>query len=326
MLPDKKSDVVLETLLAAHPGFVPAIRLSGRTVTSIHQLGRIVEELRGQGVKIEHDAQQGYRWLPTPERIVPSLVRHLLADHPFGGHLVHVPSCESTNDVLWIEIERGAEVGTVVTANRQTRGRGRMGKRWESTVGKDLLLSVAVPCDEIRNPALLTVWASVAVADMLVRREGLEAALKWPNDVIARGRKLGGVLAETRPGRVPAVVGIGINVLSTATDRPEELRGRAVSLCELEDRAWDRSFVLADILNALGLWWETFCSQGWQSIYSRWRELCSTIGRRVRLQHRDETIVGLVEDIDPAGRLIVRGAEGKRAVFSVSEITDLVLL
>jgi BirA family biotin operon repressor/biotin-[acetyl-CoA-carboxylase] ligase len=169
-------------------------------------------------------------------------------------------------------------------------------------------------------------WASVAAADMLLRQEGIDVALKWPNDLVARGRKLAGVLAETRSDQPLAVVGIGINVLSTSADRPQELRDRAVSLLELEYRGWDRSFMLANILNSLGVWWKVFCSQGWPAIYERWRELSSIIGREVRLQYLNKPIVGIAEDIDPMGHLVLRAPDGKQYVVSAAEITDLVFI
>ncbi|HPA46670.1 MAG TPA: biotin--[acetyl-CoA-carboxylase] ligase [bacterium] len=258
--------------------------------------------------------------------ISPPLVQSRLDGHPFGDPLIHIPSCESTNDVLWVEIKRGAGTGTVVTADCQTMGRGRSGSRWISPTGKDLLLSVAVPWEESQLSGYLSIWAAVSVAEMLMRDADVAVLLKWPNDVIANGKKIGGVMAETRAGYSLAVVGIGLNVSSQASDRPPELRDRAISLCEIHDRAWDRNILLAGILNSLGDWWQRLNRDGWPVLYRRWMDLCSTVGCAVQLTHGAEILAGIVEGIDLEGCLVLREMEGKQRRFRPSEITGLVPL
>ena len=281
-----------------------------------------VDSTRGEGIILS--TKPASHCSTASERFFPALVKRRLANHPFGSRLIHVPSCESTNDVLWVEIERGAPMGTTVVADCQTRGRGRTGKRWESPLGKDLLVSIAAPWDASQPSAGLAVWAAVAVADMLTLQNEMQIELRWPNDLIASGRKLGGVMAETRSGQALAVVGIGINVLSASEDRPAELRDLAVSLYELDRRAWDRSLLLADILNALESWWARLCTEGWAVIYERWCALCSAVGQQVQARCRNEIIAGRLERIDWAGRLVIQREDGELTIISAAEVTSLV--
>jgi len=258
--------------------------------------------------------------------ISPPLVQSRLDGHPFGDPLIHIPSCESTNDVLWVEIKRGAGMGTVVTADCQTLGRGRSGSRWISPVGKDLLVSVATPWEESQPSGYLSIWAAVSVAEMLIRGADVGVSLKWPNDVIVNRRKIGGVMAETKAGYSLAVVGIGLNVSSRDSDRPPELRDRAISLCEVRDRAWDRNILLAGLLNALGEWWQRLDREGWPVLYRRWLDLCSTVGCPVRVTYRGGILAGIVEGIDLDGCLMLREMDGRQRRFHPWEITGLVPL
>lgn len=261
---------------------------------------------------------------PALQRIDSSAVQSQLRT-PFGQRFLHVHSCESTNDVLWTEICSGAPPGTVVITDRQTRGRGRRGRRWESTLGKDLLFSVAVPILQRETSGLLAIWASVAAADTLIH-SGLDVEIKWPNDLFARGRKLGGVLVETRSGTETAVLGMGINVLSMPEDRPHSIQDKAVSLLELTQQEWDRNHLLADLLNSLGQWHEILEAKGWQPICARWRELCPMDGRMVLVRHGKNSIVGLAENTDPIGSLTLRDVDGKKLELANAEIRELVLL
>ncbi len=200
-----------------------------------------------------------------------------------------------------------------------------MGRKWESPFGKDLLLSIATPIPAQETTGLLAIWGAVASADMLAKT-GVDVQIKWPNDLYARGRKLGGILAEMRSGCDMAAVGIGLNVLSMPEDRPLPLRHKTISLIDLTGQRWDRSLLLADLLNSFGEWYEILAAEGWPAVSSRWRDLCPVKGRMVQVHHGKKTVIGLAEVTDPAGRLTLRDTDGKKLELASAEITDLVLL
>ncbi len=186
---------------------------------------------------------------------------------------VHLESVTSTQDVA-----RDMPIGSVVLADHQTRGRGRLSHRWESPPGAALLVSFVIA----PNP-LLSLAAGVAAAEAC----GRGVRLKWPNDLLLDGSKVGGILVEASPAK--AACGIGINL----TWAPEG----AAQLDEPGDQLLDR------LRNSIERW--TSAPAG--EVIARWRELSDTIGKRVRVELPDRNFEGTASDIDAAGNLIVDG-------------------
>ncbi|MDQ6811835.1 MAG: biotin--[acetyl-CoA-carboxylase] ligase [Actinomycetota bacterium] len=191
-----------------------------------------------------------------------------------GPSVLHFESVSSTQDAA-----RDLPIGSIVIADNQTAGRGRLAHRWEAPAGTALLASfVLAP-----NP-LLSLAAGVAAADAC----GQGVRLKWPNDLLLDGRKVGGILVEATPTR--AVCGIGIN-LTWAPDG-------AASLNQPRDQLMER------LRTAVNRW----SSAPPYEVLNRWRELSDTLGRRVRVELPDRVFEGFAEDIGPGGELIVDGA------------------
>jgi BirA family transcriptional regulator, biotin operon repressor / biotin---[acetyl-CoA-carboxylase] ligase len=187
--------------------------------------------------------------------------------------LLHLESVTSTQDVA-----RDLPIGSVVIADHQTAGRGRLEHRWEAPPGTALLASfVLAP-----NP-LLSLAAGVAAAEAC----GRDVRLKWPNDLLLAGRKLGGILVEATPSK--AICGIGIN-LTWAPDG-------AASLGQPRDQLMER------LRPAVERW----CSAPSNDVLTRWRELSDTLGRRVRVELPDRAFEGIADDIGAGGELIVDG-------------------
>ena len=163
----------------------------------------------------------------------------------FGHHYAFVDRCESTQRLL-----DDADEGSVVAADEQTEGRGRMGRRWEAPAGTSLLFSLRLhpPVETAKWPEL-SVVAGQAVAEAITHVTGLEAQLKHPNDVLVGGKKVAGVLAEAREGRV--VVGIGINISQTADQLPKETAMPPTSLGLEAHDAVDRAGLLVAALESL---------------------------------------------------------------------------
>lgn len=186
---------------------------------------------------------------------------------------LRLESVASTQDVA-----RELPVGSIVMADHQTAGRGRHDRRWEAPAGTALLVSLV-----LATRPLLSLAAGVAAAEAC----GPEVRLKWPNDLLLDGRKLGGILVETTPAK--AVVGIGINL----TWAPEG----AARLGQ------PREAVLARLIQSIGRWTATPDGE----VLARWRELSATLGRRVRVDVAGKVTEGLAQDVGPRGELIVDG-------------------
>src|SRR5256714_11811844 len=189
------------------------------------------------------------------DRLIATELRAGLAGCQIGNEIVVVEETESTNDLAWEAAERGAAAGFVVFAERQTKGRGQYGRRWESAPYQGLWLSVLLrPAMTLRESPRLTSLLAEVVAAAVAGETGCAPTIKPPNDIYISGRKVAGVLVEGRTasdGSYLAVAGIGINVNQTIDDFPEELRVTAGSLALACGRAVDRMRLAIAVLRTL---------------------------------------------------------------------------
>ncbi|HEY6360329.1 MAG TPA: biotin--[acetyl-CoA-carboxylase] ligase [Vicinamibacterales bacterium] len=223
----------------------------------------------------------------------------------------------STNDVAAQFAERGAEEGCVVVADAQSAGRGRHGRAWSSPVGAGLYVSVVLrPRAAITG--LLTIAAGVAIAEGIQAASGLDASVKWPNDVYAGGRKLAGILAEagSSPGGAPHVVlGFGINVRPMTF--PPDLALRATSIESELGRSIDRHLLLASCLAALANRYADLHDGRAGAVLDAWRlRAATTFRRRVEWDRGEIRARGVAENIDEDGALLVRVGDDVVRVIS----------
>ena len=229
-----------------------------------------------------------------------------------GAKLLMLGELESTSQTL-LELANDDELeGTVVVAEEQRAGRGRLGRGWSSPKGGlwfSILLRPPIPASEAPK---LTLMAAVAVARGLENRFSIKARLKWPNDVLVQGKKLCGILAEARCGEKLdfVVLGIGINANFLLTALPEELRRTAITMREILQKPVDRYSLLRSIIHELETRYEPFCAQDRKSIIAEWKTLADTLGRSVRVETASGIVLGVAEDVDETGALVVKTEEG----------------
>ena len=248
---------------------------------------------------------------PDWERFDPAAV--------IGRHVYGYRRVASTMDVAWELAEAGAAHGTAVVAGTQTAGRGRFERTWVSGEGESLLASVVLRPGASIAP-LLTVVGCLAVLDAVRELCGLSCAVKWPNDVHVGGRKLAGVLAEGRTdtsGVGVAVLGIGLNVSLDLALHPE-LAGTATSLLAETGQAVGLRLAGDALFRSLDA---CYGSAEPSALVARWREALDTLGRRVIVRGRDATLSGVAEDVDAAGRLLLRTDDGALHVLSEGDVT-----
>ena len=226
-------ELVLAFLAEAGDEFVSGEAISGKLGLTRAAVWKHVNALRAAGYRIEAVPARGYRLAEVPDRLTALELRPLLNTHDLGRELHCYEELGSTNDRAKELAEEGAEHGEIVVAEAQTAGRGRRGREWVSPPRRNLYFSVILrPELPPSRAAELTLVASIAVCDA-ARQAGVDAGIKWPNDLLASGKKLAGILTElaTEPDRVHwVVVGVGVNVNSRPEDFPEELRDEATSL------------------------------------------------------------------------------------------------
>jgi BirA family biotin operon repressor/biotin-[acetyl-CoA-carboxylase] ligase len=234
--------------------------------------------------------------------------------------VVYLERCGSTQDAARELAERGVAEGAVVVAEVQEAGRGRLGRSWHSAAGGIYATVVLRPPP--RALRALSLAASVAVARVLGLL-GLDAKVKWPNDVQVSGRKVCGVLVEAAAepgGAAYALVGIGLNVNN---ELPPELAGAAATLRGLLGRPVPRLPLLLKLLEELDDVYARVREGRWSEVLREWRGRSSTLGRIVRVETPEGAFTGLAVDVSEDGALLVRLESGELREFHAGDIVHL---
>lgn len=238
-------------------------------------------------------------------------------------HLFHV--VDSTNDEAAALAARGALDGTVVIADAQERGRGRMGRSWTSPPGMGVYLSVILrPAIQPHAAPCLTLLGAVAVAEAIEEVTALATGVKWPNDLIVRGRKVGGILGEVAAEVSHlhyVVLGIGINVNQAEASFEGELRHTATSLRIETGRLVDRTAMIRSLCERLDRWYDCILSEGPAPIIERLRQRCLTLGQRVVARSGDQQLCGLAVDLDDSGALLIQDADQRLHRLFAGDVT-----
>ncbi len=248
-----------------------------------------------------------------------------MASYPIiGRKILEYPVVESTNDRALSLAREGAEDGTVVRAEAQTKGRGQHGRRWHSPKGLGLYFSVL-----LRPPIIpehthrITIISAVAVAGAIVRHTGLKASIKWPNDICIDNKKVCGILTETESGRhhiKHAVVGIGININHTPGDLPKALTPLATSLQIASGREFDREILFQDVCAGLDKLYRKMIDDRIKSLVELFDPWDALIGEMVKINGICGRACGITEN----GELLVKedGVVHQVRSGSVSRLTN----
>lgn len=265
-----------------------------------------IRSLIKDGYVIDSLPNRGYRLLTVPDRLYSFEVKNGLQTTLLGKKVVHFNSTTSTNTVARKLSEEGEEEGTVVIAESQSKGKGRLGRKYVTRTGGVWMSLILRPKIDPMHAASLTLLAAVSVTKVL-RELGIEAVIKWPNDVLVNGKKICGILTEMNAETDVVnfiVLGIGINVNNTA---PLET---ATTVKAETGRDADRVRLVQALLEELEEDYLTFKEQGFTPILWTWRRYSDTLGRQVEVTYQGETITGIAQDVDSEGSLIVKQSDG----------------
>ncbi len=242
-----------------------------------------------------------------------------------SGFEVHrLAETDSTNDWALGAARDGAPDRTVVVADFQRRGRGRLDRRWEAPAGSALLCSVLLRAElDVGDRHLCAIAVGLAALEACAASAGLDAGLKWPNDLVVADRKLGGILAETDghvddDGTTAVVVGLGLNL---SWPGPPEANGTSLEVASGRTVTCDQ--LLGAYLDALDVRdGDLRTPQGRSSLVGEYRGSLVTLGRRVRVQLHDTHVVGVADDVDDHGHLVIVTEQGTRA-FATGDVVHL---
>ena len=231
-----------------------------------------------------------------------------------GREILFFETVSSTNTVALERAEKVPE-GTVVLADSQDKGRGRHGRVWISPAGVNVYMSIILrPRIKPKDSSLITIMSAVACTEAIRNVTGLTITTKWPNDLMISNKKIGGILTELKTQQqktIFAIVGIGINVNSDLSDFPKDVEQTATSLKNEAGTSYSREPLIAEILNAIDRWYKILNSLKKEVILQEWKNLTSTLGRKVMVITPLETLTGVAEALDNEGMLIVRLPSGK---------------
>ena len=212
-------------------------------------------------------------------------------------------------------------------ADSQEKGKGRLGRFWISPSGVNIYMSIITrPEADPEDATLLTIMTAVGCTIALRRVTNLNVSIKWPNDLMASDKKLGGILTEmkTCPGRVIfAIIGIGINVNVDIDVFPDDVKKIATSVKNETSKVYSRTEIIAEILNELDKWYKMLKGMGKKILLTEWQRLTSTLGREVKVSVGKETFAGLAESLDDKGMLILRLMSGELKRISSGDLTIL---
>lgn len=297
--------------LKSNATFVSGQKLSQHLKISRAAVWKYVHELRASGYRIEAVPHRGYRLKFVPDKLLPWEIRAGLATRVLGHEVFCYDTLPSTMDEAFRLAEGNqCREGALVCAESQTRGRGRMGRTWFSPKGKGIYASLVLkPFLAPSEVSWITFVAAIAVCEGIRQTTGLAAAIKWPNDVLIKRKKVAGILTEMNAevDRVHfVVVGLGLNVNIDKDHLPPQ----ATSLrMELGGKV-SRVLFLQAVLKQMEHWYDCLQERRLTPVLERWKELSVTLGRRIRISDYHKAIEGKAVDLSDDGGLIVLNSDG----------------
>jgi len=310
----------------------PGAIVSGGRLGDALQISRTavwkhITALRDLGYRIEAVPSRGYRLLAAPDILIPAEIRAGLHVSRIGRKVVCYRETGSTNDTAFRLAEEGAKEGTVVIAEAQRRGKGRLGREWQSPPGVNLYCSVI-----LRPPILpvvaaqLTFLSAVAAARAIESVTELRPLIKWPNDLLLSGAKVAGLLnemsAETEKVNF-IVLGLGVNINMRQEQFMTELRHPATSLLLETGKPVSRLAFTRALLEALDDLYDVYLKKGYAPVREEWLGRCNFIGKSVRVTFRERELRGTAEGIDEEGALLVRISDGLLERVLAGDVTIL---
>ncbi|MBW2712505.1 MAG: biotin--[acetyl-CoA-carboxylase] ligase, partial [Deltaproteobacteria bacterium] len=303
---------ILEALGAGHVpprALFSGAELSTELEVSRTQIWKHVEQLRARGYQIEGAAGGGYQLKELPDRLYPELIRAGLQTQTLGQHIEHFECADSTNRIASELARKGAAHGTVVVAEEQTSGRGRLGRSFYSPAHQNLYLSAVLrPNITAEAAPLLVLSTAIAVAELIASEvddgtsDGDEVSIRWPNDVLLRGKQTSGILLEMHAegARVDSLVlGIGINLNVDPQEFPEEFRSTATSLSASTGRPIDRIQFTQRLLIRLEEVLDQHLERGFEALRPRFERRFHMQGKAVNIDEVDgQRYSGTVLGID----------------------------
>ena len=296
--------------------------ISGKVIAQELNISRVavwkqIQRLKEMGYNIISNQNQGYCLHSRPDLLLPQELQSGLSTCYMGKEIFYFPEVESTNLTAKEKLlsrKKAIKEGTVIIAEEQKKGKGRLGRSWFSPRGGIWLSVILYPPLSPAYIPRITLMTAVVVVKALRECASIEPRIKWPNDIFLKEEKIGGILTEMNAELDIinwVIVGVGLNVNIDYQDFPEELRDKSTSLKEVLGRKISRVKLGQVLLQEFEKYYEQLKRKEFLPILEEWKAYSSTLGKDITLDTGEKIIQGRAVDISPEGTLLLRKEDGE---------------
>jgi len=292
-------------------GYISGEEISRRLNFSRAAIWKNIQELRKKGYEINAVSHRGYKLINSADKLFPQELKYNLNTNYIGNKFIHFETIPSTMEIAFDLATKGEEEGTVICAESQTKGKGRLGRTWVSPKGKGIYASIILrPKISPIDASKLTLLSAVAIVEAIYKITGVKGEIKWPNDILYNKKKIAGILTEMSAEMDQVrfvVIGVGINVNAPLSMLPSE----ATSLKVISKKSVSRVALLQEVLRKLEKWNDILLQEGFSPILREWKKHTSTLGKTVKVANVDGFVEGEAVDLDQNGGLVIKSKNGK---------------
>jgi BirA family transcriptional regulator, biotin operon repressor / biotin---[acetyl-CoA-carboxylase] ligase len=316
-------DKILNLLRTSGIAYLSGEELARKTGISRTMVWKHIKSLERDGFMIQAVASQGYRIISEPDILRTSDLVQGLKAGIIGKKLHLLTTAVSTNTTAMEMAFNGAPEGTVVIAETQTGGKGRLNRKWISPKGNLYCSIILRPAIPLHKAPLITLMGAVAVVSAISTVCTIQPSIKWPNDILVSRKKVCGLLTEMsaeQDGIKHIVLGMGINANMALTDLPVDIRENVTTLAVEAGQRVDRTALLRQVLRDIDHWYQVFLKNV-DEVLGEWKRMNVTIGNRIAVSGLGEAFEGMAQGIDNDGRLLVRLDNGSVRQVAAGDVT-----
>ncbi|WP_029267905.1 biotin--[acetyl-CoA-carboxylase] ligase [Virgibacillus alimentarius] len=315
---------LIKLLAASKDDYISGQLLSEKLNISRSAIWKHMEKLKKDGYEIEGKSNQGYRMIRLPDKLSENTVQWGLNTQWIGKSIIHKTSTPSTQIIAHQAAQNDALHGTVVIADEQTSGRGRMSRQWHSTKQKGIWLSLILrPNISPYLAPQLTLLTATVLADVIYSVTKIRPQIKWPNDILMHSKKTAGILTEMQAEQDQiqyVVIGMGINVNQAKNDFPDIIQKKATSLKIETNQTWDIVKLIQEILVTFEQSYDTYIKNGFPHIKNKWESYGFKIGKTIWVKTLQEEFKAIFSGIAEDGALLIKTIQGETKQLYSGEI------
>lgn len=304
---------LLTLLLENQNDYISGQKISEQLGCSRTAIWKHISELKKEGYDVEGVQKRGYRLISKPNNIRPHDIRTNLQTNTIGQHIHFYDVVSSTQEIAHTLALEGTKEGTVVIAEHQSNGRGRLGRQWESPKGSGIWMSLIIrPNIPPHQAPQLTLLTAVAIVQAIQAETNIKAEIKWPNDILINGKKVVGILTELQAEAdlvQSVIIGIGINV--NIKQFPKELKNKATSLLiENGHHEIERALLIRTFFQQFEILYKEYLEYGFKPIKLRWESYAVSLGTYITARTLNGEIYGFANGITDEGVLLIEDKDG----------------